>query len=190
MFPMVTEVAEFEAARAILDLELDRERQAHRKPPSAVRVGCMLEVPSLLWQLPALLERVDFLSVGSNDLLQFAFASDRSDPRLADRYDSLSPAALAMLRAIVVQCAKARVALSICGEMAGRPLDAMALVGVGFRTLSAAPSAVGRIKVMVRSLAAKPLGQYMDSLIHAPDHSLRLKLRAFAGDHGVVLEDA
>jgi phosphotransferase system enzyme I (PtsP) len=189
MFPMVTEVAEFEAARAILDIELAREAAAGAAPPASVRVGCMLEVPSLVWQLPALAERIDFLSVGSNDLFQFSFAVDRGDPRLADRYDSLAPAALAMLRNVVETCAAARVPVSVCGEMAARPLDAMALLGIGFRSLSVTPSAVGRIKVMVLSLAAAPLAGYLDSLIRAPDHSLRPKLRAFAVDHGVVLED-
>jgi phosphotransferase system enzyme I (PtsP) len=185
MFPMVTEVAEFDAARAILDIELARAREK----PTNVRVGCMLEVPSLIWQLPALTKRIDFLSVGSNDLFQFAFAVDRGDPRLAERYDALAPAALAMLRQVVKQCAQDGVQVSICGEMAARPLDAMALLGVGFRALSVAPSAVGRIKVMVLSLSTAPLASYLDSLLAAPDHSLRPKLRAFASDHGVVLED-
>ena len=189
MFPMVTEVAEFDAARAILDLELEREAAAGTVPPTSVRVGCMLEVPSLIWQLPALTDRIDFLSVGSNDLFQFSFAVDRGDPRLADRYDSLAPAALAMLRSVVKQCAEAGVTVSVRGEMAARPLDAMALIGIGFRSLSVTPSAVGRIKVMVLSLAASPLAVYLDSLMRSPDHSLRPKLRAFASDHGVVLED-
>src|SRR5262249_4419105 len=133
MFPMITEVAEFDAARAILDLELEREAAAGTAPPTKVNVGCMLEVPSLVWQLPALTQRIDFLSVGSNDLFQFSFAVDRGDPRLADRYDSLAPAALAMLRTVVKQCAQAGVPVCVCGEMAARPLDAMALVGIGFR---------------------------------------------------------
>jgi phosphotransferase system enzyme I (PtsP) len=149
----------------------------------------MLEVPSLVWQLGALCERIDFLSVGSNDLFQFTFAVDRGDPRLADRYDALSPAGLAMLKAVAKGCATAGVPVSICGEMAARPLDAMALLGIGFRSLSVTPAAVGRIKVMVLSLAAAPLAGYLDSLMRAPDHSLRPKLRAFASDHGVVLED-
>jgi len=189
MFPMVTEVAEFDAARAILDLELERELAAGRTLPTKVLVGCMLEVPSLVWQLPALTQRIDFLSVGSNDLFQFSFAVDRGDPRLADRYDSLAPAALAMLRSVVKQCDQAGVPVRVCGEMAARPLDAMALLGIGFRALSVAPSAVGRIKVMVLSLAAAPLAGYLETLLLSADHSLRPKLRAFASDHGVVLED-
>ncbi len=189
MFPMITEVAEFDAAREILDIELARARAAGVEAPTVVRVGAMLEVPSLVWQLPALLRRIDFLSVGSNDLLQYAFAIDRGDPRLAQRYDALAPGALAMLREVVARSAEAEVDLSICGEMASRPLDAMALIGIGFRTLSVNPTAVGRVKMMIRSVSARTLATYLETQLGGPDHSLRPKLRAFAGDHGVVLED-
>ena len=89
----------------------------------------MLEVPALAWQLPALLRRVDFLSVGSNDLIQFMFATDRGNPRLAQRYDVLSPSVLTLLRSIAEQCTAARVPVTVCGEMAGQPIEAMALAG-------------------------------------------------------------
>src|SRR3989338_4295685 len=94
MFPMIAEVAELDAARELLERELARIKGRGEPAPKRVRVGAMLEVPGLLFQLPALLERVDFLSVGSNDLAQFLFASDRTNPRLAERYDVLSPAML------------------------------------------------------------------------------------------------
>ena len=94
----------------------------------------MLEVPALLWQLPALLQRVDFLSVGTNDLAQFVFACDRGNPLLAERYDLLSPPMLALLRHLVRECAAAGRPLSICGEMAGNPIEAMVLIALGFRT--------------------------------------------------------
>ena len=147
----------------------------------------MLEVPALAFQLPSLLNRVDFLSVGSNDLFQFLFASDRGNPRLADRYDPLSPGALSFLRYLVTECEKAGVPISLCGEMAGRPLDAMALVAIGFRSLSMAPSAIGPVKAMIRSLSRAKLAQYLDSLFDQSNHSLRDKLREFALDHGVIV---
>src|SRR5208282_2020425 len=106
MFPMIADVAEFKTARKILDLELERERISGTALPSLLRVGAMLEIPSLVFQLPALLAHVDFVSIGSNDLLQFLFAVDRTNQRLADRYDVLSPAALALFRRIIVGCAK------------------------------------------------------------------------------------
>jgi phosphotransferase system enzyme I (PtsP) len=187
MLPMVAEVAEFDKARKIIDMELARERSRGGKLPETLRVGAMVEVPALLWQLDNLLKRVDFLSVGSNDLIQFLFATDRANPRIAERYDVLSPAALRMFKFLATACARAKVPLSLCGEMAGRPLEAMALIGLGYRALSMSPLAVGPIKTMVRSLQAAPLTAYIDSLLDLPDASLRDKLRAFARDHGVIL---
>ena len=186
-FPMVAEVAEFEAAVAVLRIEQQRAMARGLTPPSELKVGVMLEVPALLWQLPALLPMVDFVAVGSNDLLQFLFASDRGNPRLAGRYDPLAPAILALFRGLVRECERHDVPLSLCGEMAGSPLDAMALLGVGFRTLSMAPSAVGPVKMMVRSLRLGPLEELLSSMQDSPDHSLRAKLAAFARDHDVII---
>ncbi len=185
MFPMVAEVAEFEAARAILELELERAGQRSGKLPSRVEVGVMFEVPALLWELPALLRRVDFLSVGTNDLVQFLFASDRGNPRLADRYDPLSISVLGPLQQVVRACELQRVPLTLCGEMAGQPLDAMALIGIGFRSLSMAPGSIGPIKAMIRSLDLAPLEQLLERLPELPPRSLRGKLRDFARDHGI-----
>ncbi len=185
MFPMIAEVAELDRARRILDLEMAREEAAGRKLPRQLSIGAMLEVPSLLWQLPALLERVDFLSVGSNDLIQFLFATDRANPRLAERYDSLSPAVLAVLKGVVQAADKAGVPVSVCGEMAGRPLEAMALVGLGFRRLSMSAASVGRVKATVRALRLRTLEDYLRSQRDTVEHSLRDKLRAFARDHGI-----
>ncbi len=187
MFPMITEIAEFDAARKILNLELARAEKKGRTPIKNLQVGTMLEVPALAFQMPALLKRVDFISVGSNDLFQFLFASDRGSPKIADRYDTLSPAALRLLSNLVEQCDATSTPISLCGEMAGRPLDAMALVGLGFRTLSMAPSSIGPVKTMIRSLSASDLKRYLDSVQDVSEHSLREKLREFALDHGVMI---
>jgi phosphotransferase system, enzyme I, PtsP len=187
MFPMIAQVTEFDAARRILDMELRREEQRGGTMPKRLRVGAMLEVPALIFQLPALLRRVDFISVGSNDLIQFMFASDRGNQRIAERYDPLSPLVFSFLRYIVDTCRSARVPVSLCGEMAGRPLDAMALIGLGFRDISVSPPAVGPVKAMIRSLSVAPLADYLDSLYDLPQHSVREKLRAFALDHGVMI---
>lgn len=187
MFPMIAEVAEFKAARRILGLEQRRMQAEGRTPPVSLRVGAMIEVPSLLWQLPALLELVDFVSVGSNDLSQYLFAFDRGNPRMAGRYDTLSPAFLNALRQLVEACDAAKVPVSLCGEMAGKPLEAMALIGLGFRTLSMSPPSVGPVKTMLRSLDVGELRHYLLANLHVGDHSLRSKLRAFAVDHGVAL---
>ena len=187
MFPMVAETAEFDAAQALLRREVEAARKIGRTLPAKIEVGTMLEVPALAFQMPSLLQRADFVSVGSNDLFQFLFASDRGNPRLADRYDPLSPGALSFLKHLVEQCDGAGVPISLCGEMAGRPLDAMALVGIGFRRLSMAPSAIGPVKAMIRSLSQASLTQYMESLFNQPEHSVREKLREFAVDHGVKI---
>lgn len=186
MFPMVTEVAEFQYARAMLDKELDRVRAGGGGVPSKVRVGAMLEVPALIYQLPELLRHVDFLSVGTNDLFQFMFASDRGNYEMSERYDNLSPVALNILRLILQQCQAAGVPVSICGEMAARPLDAMALIGIGFRSISVSPPAVGALKATFRGVRLAVLEGFMASLCRSKQHSLRETLKAYAIDHGVM----
>lgn len=187
MFPMVAEVAELTAARELLAMELARAEARGGELPSQIRVGAMLEVPSLVWQLGALLPRIDFLSIGTNDLLQFLFACDRGNPEMVDRYDVLSPPVLCFLRELVERCREAGVALSICGEMAARPLEAMVLLGLGVRQLSMTPSDVGPVKAMLRSLRCGRLGNYLRQLYDLPDHSLRARLHHYALDHGVQL---
>ena len=187
MFPMVSEVAEFDKARALVDREWALARGRGITLPTALHVGAMLEVPSLYFQLPALLERVDFLSVGSNDLLQFLFASDRGNPQVGDRYDSLSPALLRLLRDVARMCDDADIPVSLCGEMAGQPLEAMALIGIGFRRLSMNTNAVGGVRLMARSLDTGALGDYLATIIDGADHSLRSKLSAFARDRGIAI---
>ena len=187
-FPMIAAVAELERARAILDMELERAAAEGRTLPRSVKIGVMLEVPSLLWQLEALCARIDFLSLGTNDLAQFLFACDRGNPRLAERYDLLSAPMLALFREVVAKSRAAQIPLSVCGEMAGNPLEAMALIALGFRTLSMAGTAIGPVKMMIRSLDVGRLESYLDEIGGRPDHSLRSKLEAHARDHGVVLQ--
>jgi phosphotransferase system enzyme I (PtsP) len=186
-FPMIAEVAELDRARALLDLELARAHDEGQPPPRAVKVGVMLEVPALLWQLPALFERIDFLSIGTNDLAQFLFACDRGNPLLAERYDLLSAPMLALLRQLICACESAGVPLSMCGEMAGNPVDAMVLIALGFRTLSVATTAIGPVKTMLRSLDVGSLARYLAEIGDRPDRSLRRRLEAFARDHHVAL---
>jgi phosphotransferase system, enzyme I, PtsP len=187
MFPMIAEVPEFLAAKALLDKEWQRERSNGRPLPDHLSVGAMLEVPSLAFQLPALLGHADFVAVGSNDLGQFLFAHDRGDPRMAGRYDMLSPIVLNFLKIVVDQCNEANVPVSLCGEMASRPLEAMALVGLGFRQMSMTATAVGRIKAMIRVLDAGELARLIDGLLASPEHTLRDRLEAFAGEHDISL---
>jgi phosphotransferase system enzyme I (PtsP) len=187
MFPMIAEVRELGYARSLLDREVERERASGAVLPRQVKVGAMLEVPALIYQLDDLLRQVDFLSIGTNDLFQFMFASDRGNYRISEYYDVLSPVLLKVLRLVVERCEAAGVSLSICGEMAARPLDAMALLGFGFRNLSIAPPAVGPIKMMVRSVQVGLVAQYLDQICLGKQTSLREKLKAYAQDHGVII---
>lgn len=187
MFPMVAEVAEFKRARGLVDKELARLAKFGRPAPAKVEIGTMLEVPSLVWQLDTLLPLVDFVSVGSNDLLQFLFAADRGNPRVANRYDLLSPAVLGFLRSIVMKCRAQGVPITLCGEMSGKPLEAMALLGVGFRRVSMSPAAIGPVKMMTRSLDVGSLEGYMEGLYTLPVSSLREQLKSFAKEHRVVV---
>lgn len=187
MFPLVAEVAEFRTARELVNRELDRVARIRQTPPRRVRVGTMLEVPSLAFQLPALLSSADFISVGSNDLMQFFFASDRGNPRLGARYDLLSPPMLSFLKTII-DAAKARgVPVTLCGEMAGRPLEAMTLIGLGFRSLSMAPASIGPVKQMIVGMNAGRLSAFMADIFGRSDHSLRDHLRQFAVNENVMI---
>lgn len=185
MFPMVADVAEFQAARKLLDREVEWARARGRVLPRRLRVGVMLEVPAMIWRLPALLPLVDFVSVGSNDLMQFMYAVDRGSARVAQRYDPLSPAFLSALRRIARQCEAAGVEFSICGEMASRPLEAMVLLGLGFRRLSMRPKAIGAIKEMLLSLEVGRVRQEIDTLLDGNEKTLRPAFEEFACRHGV-----
>jgi phosphotransferase system, enzyme I, PtsP len=186
-FPMIAEIAELERARALIRLELERAAREGRPWPTSVKIGVMLEVPALLWQLPVLCSRIDFLSIGTNDLLQFLFACDRGNPRLSDRYDSLSAPMLALLQEVVAQARAFSVPLSMCGEMAASPLEAMVLIALGFRTLSMNAAAIGPVKTMIRSLDAAAVARYVDEIASRPDHSLRSKLEDYARDHAIAI---
>ncbi|RME69041.1 MAG: phosphoenolpyruvate--protein phosphotransferase [Alphaproteobacteria bacterium] len=185
MFPMVAEVAEFEAAHAMVEHVIAFAKRVGWPLPSRLRLGVMLEVPSLAWQLDTLLPRIDFLAIGTNDLLQFFFAADRSHPKLADRYDLLSPAALSFIRSVVKACDAHGVEVSVCGEVGGRPLEAMVLIGLGLRRLSMSPAAIGPVKLMVRSLDCRVLAQFVETMLGTPDHSIRRYALDFANRHNV-----
>jgi len=187
MFPMVSEVAEFRAARRLLQVELDRLERFDRPRPASLKVGTMLEVPALVWQLPTLLAEIDFLSIGSNDLVQFLFAVDRTSARVADRYDRLSPIVLSLFQDVVRQCERANTPVSLCGDMAGSPLDAMALVGLGFRSVSMPPAAIGPVKQMVRTLDVGRLAAFLSTRVDGVEHSLRDTLEDYAHKEGVVI---
>jgi len=189
MFPMVAAVHEFDEAKGLVERELTHLRRHGHKLPDRVEIGTMLEVPSLLYQLDELLERVDFLSVGSNDLLQFFYAVDRGNQRVASRFDALSPPMLRALRDIVDKGRIHDKPVTLCGELASKPVGALALVGLGYRSLSLSPSAVGPVKAMLLELNVGKVKALLDELIVRPKPgvSIRETLIKFAEAEGLPL---
>jgi phosphotransferase system enzyme I (PtsP) len=184
---MVATVAEFHNAKALLAREIKRSTKLGEALPSDIKVGVMLEVPALMWQLPVLLDAVDFLSVGTNDLIQFLFASDRGNTALSQRYGLLTPAALTLMRELVEACDSRGVPLTVCGEAAGNTIEAMALIGVGVRRLSMSQHRLGAVKVMCRGLEQEPLSEYLKALCRSPESDLKQRLLDFAHDHEVEI---
>lgn len=186
MLPMVTEIGEIRQAREIIDREVRHlSRFAHHLPMS-LKLGAMIEVPSLLWQLEELMRAVDFVSVGSNDLFQFVMATDRGNTRIADRFDPLSVPFMRILRQIVQAGEEAHTSVTLCGELAGRPLSAMALLGVGYRSISMSPAAIGPVKAMLSEL---PLGDLTDLMQDAlANHGTSANLRALLGEFAASRE--
>jgi phosphotransferase system enzyme I (PtsP) len=187
LLPMVTTVGEVDVARTLIERETETMARRGIAGPASVLLGAMIEVPSLLFELDALLPRVDFVSVGSNDLMQYFFAADRNNTRVASRYDTLSSPPLRALASIAAAARRHNRPFSLCGEMAGRPLEAMALIGLGFRSISMAPASVGPVKSMVLSLNAGALERWLMTNMRTSDGSLRGGLKRFAEEHGVEI---
>jgi len=187
MFPMISDVDEFLEAKKTLEIELKREKSKGGVLPASIKVGTMLEVPSLIFQLPELLKHVDFVSVGTNDLYQFLFATDRGNPLIWNRYDSLAPATLKVLKYISDECKKANIPCSVCGEIASNPIDAIALIALGYTSLSMNPTAIPAIKAVVRTMNRTKTAEYIFSQIDQSNHSIREQLKSYAIDHGIFI---
>jgi phosphotransferase system enzyme I (PtsP) len=187
MFPMVAAVHEFDDAKALVERELTHLRRHGHKLPESVDIGTMLEVPSLLFQLDELLERVDFLSVGSNDLVQFFYAVDRGNARVAGRFDELSVPVMRALKGIADRAKAHHKPVTLCGELASTPLGALALIGLGYRSLSLVPSAIGPVKAMLLELDSGKAAALVSALMAKADGlgSVRDKLAAFAAAEGL-----
>jgi phosphotransferase system enzyme I (PtsP) len=189
MFPMIATVAEFNQAKELVERELTHLRRHGHKLPDAVEVGSMVEVPSLLYQLDELLEHADFLSVGSNDLVQFLYAVDRGNPRVSNRFDPLSAPVLRALKDIAERARAHGKPATVCGEMASQPIGALALTALGYRSLSLTPSAVGPVKAMLLDLDASKATEFLYPLIEKPVAAMpiRAHLEKFAANGGLLL---
>ena len=188
MFPMVSEVWEFAAAKAVFEDQLAYLRTRRKLLPEAINYGCMLEVPALAEVLEQLLPEISFLSVGTNDLTQFLFAADRANPKLAQRYDWLSPAILRFLSRVTRGVVGYPVDLAVCGEMGGRRLEALALLGLGFRRLSITPAAVGPIKELIRKVDLAELTAQTNEWLLRPPPDMREAYQHWAEARGIETE--
>jgi phosphotransferase system enzyme I (PtsP) len=188
MFPMVSEPWEFDAAKEVFEGQLAFLKARKKLLPEAIRYGAMLEVPALAEQLDILAPKLSFLSIGTNDLTQFLFAADRSNPKLAERYDWLSPSILRFIRRVIGSLEGHNVDLTVCGEMGGRQLEALALIGVGIQRLSITPAAVGPIKELVRKIDLGEIQAAMAGWLACPPPNMRAALDEWACQHGITCD--
>ena len=188
MFPMVSEPWEFDAAREVFESQRKYLKGLKKPLPEVIRYGAMLEVPALAETLDLLAPKLSFLSIGTNDLTQFLFAADRSNPKLAERYDWLSVSIMRFLRRAQASLVGHTVDVTVCGEMGGRRLEALALMGIGIRRLSITPAAVGPIKELVRKVDLAEITEAMTGWLSAPPPSLREALTAWAEVRGIEID--
>jgi len=189
MVPMVADVSEIRQARDLMEREIRFARRHNHVIADKIRLGAMLEVPSLLFQLEELMTVAQFVSVGSNDLFQFMMAVDRGNPRVSARYDPLSLPFLRALKLVVDKAGEAHIPLTLCGEIAGRPLEAMALLALGYRSISMSPSGIGPVKAMVLQLdLAKLRARLLPRLEPSGrETDIRAFLAQFAEDNGLAI---
>ncbi len=189
MFPMVATVDEFIRAKELMMIEVRRASKMGEDMPRKIEIGVMLETPALAWSVMAICDHADFVSVGANDLMQFFFAADRDNARVSDRYDPLSPAALSMMKFIADGCRRSNVPVSVCGEMAGRPLEAICLIALGFHTLSMSVTGIGPVKSAALALDAQKLRDYIEPLIRVDSRlsSVREEVKLFCMKEGIPI---
>jgi phosphotransferase system enzyme I (PtsP) len=182
MFPMITTVGEFETAKSFVDYELGQLKKHGHALPRSLKLGVMIEVPAMIWQLDEICKKADFLSVGSNDLVQYIFAADRENKRVAARFDPLSGPVLQALKLIADKARAYAKPVALCGELGGKPLEAMVLLALGYRELSMSAASVGPVKAMVLATNLKETEEFVLSVMEEAraGQSLRDKLRRFA----------
>lgn len=187
MFPMISNLEEFEEAKETLLIELDKENKKGNGSPKKVNVGLMIEVPSVIYQLDEILKVTDFISIGTNDLSQFIFACDRGNTRLSNRYDVLSVPFLRVMKEIITKADNANVLCSVCGEMASNPIESLALVGLGYKNLSSSGASFARVKSMIRSTNVEDIKDYMDTILQSQNENIRAGLISYAYDSAIEI---
>lgn len=182
MFPFVAQFDEFKAARVILDKTIENELRLGHVIPSDIKVGAMLETPSLAFAPNQFFEMADFISIGGNDLKQFFFAADRENEKVRRRYDTLNVSFLTFLELICKRCFEFDTPVSFCGEDAGRPLEAMCFAAIGLRTLSMRPASIGPVKDRLRSIDLAEARLAINDARMSGDQSVRDRVRKWYSD--------
>ena len=177
MFPFIAQLQEFRSAKKIVDEVLVSEQKLGYRIPSDLKIGAMLETPSLAFAPEVFFEEVDFISIGGNDLKQFFYAADRENERVRRRYDTLNISFLNMIEMIASRCDLANTPLSFCGEDAGRPIIAACFVAMGLRTLSMRPASVGPVKNMIRKMHLSEAQDVINAARKSGEQSVRPAIR-------------
>lgn len=186
MFPMVTLASEIDDARALMDREVERVRRREGELPKRIFIGAMIETPAAAWHIAGLAGKVDFMSIGGNDLAQFYFAADRDSERVQRRYDPMNPGFLSFLHHAVSRANAIGMRPSYCGEQAADPVTAAALMAIGLRDFSVPASAVGPFKRLIRGIDLKEAGQWLVNRFDSHDDSLREEFKAILQKRGVL----
>lgn len=189
MFPMVTSAQEFRQARQMLEDELVWSQARGHSLPSDIKVGAMLETPAFAYALEDLQGEVDFVSIGTNDMLQFFHAADRMTPSVSERYPFVSRPVMRFMRQVNETCARLDIPVSICGEGAGRPLQALSLIGLGYHSLSMPAGGIGPVKRMIRSLDLSVFQPAFESLLNAHTPPLVNGVLELVRQQGIILAD-
>jgi phosphotransferase system enzyme I (PtsP) len=184
MFPFVAQFEEYRGARKLLDKTIEAEKRLGHVLPETIRVGAMLETPSLAFAPMKFFEDVEFLSIGGNDLKQFFFAADRENERVRRRYDTLNVSFLSFVERIVERCHQSGTALSFCGEDAGRPIEALCLAAIGLRSLSMRPASIGPVKSLLRRSNLEDVRKVIVDARHRGEMSVRPAVMEYLRDQG------
>ena len=189
LVPMVTETFEFKLTKQVIFKEVERLKRAGYPAPSMLEVGAMVEVPSLLFELDQIMPEADFVSIGSNDLVQFLTAADRANPRVSKAYDPIALPRLRAIRLVVDAAARHGKPVTMCGELAGKPIEALALMAIGMTRLSMGPASIGPIKEMILHLDLKPIQHAVAEALSAGanGHTIRALLTEWAGKQNLPL---
>ena len=188
MFPMVTLVSELDAARALVDREIERANRLNQELPKSIKIGAMIETPAAAWRADCIAKKVDFLSVGGNDLAQFYFAADRDSERVQRRYDPMNPGFLSFLKMTLGKVINGGAELAYCGEQSADPVTAAAFIGLGIKHFSLPAPAVGPFRRLTRSINAGDIAVWLDPRLSLPNESLRDDFTRYLKDAGVTID--